>query len=220
MNRLSSACSSPAVSLWRHRGFPACRAFAVCTIGLLLCLCVVGLSSADGRKGGGQNLRIVIFKGDQLLALYQNRERLKSYRVCLGLEPVGPKKIVGDKRTPEGDYFICLKSTESKFHRFLGISYPGERDAQIAFEQGLISLDTRDSIIARVRLGEAPPWDTKLGGWVGIHGYPTDEYQRKWASLFFPKPHNWTDGCIALWNFEIEELFYTVPLGTRITILP
>jgi lipoprotein-anchoring transpeptidase ErfK/SrfK len=75
-------------------------------------------------------------------------------------------------------------------------------------------------IIQKVKQGEAPPWATKLGGWVGIHGYPTVDYYRRWASILFPKPWNWTDGCIALWNFEIEELFSRVKLGTPVKILP
>lgn len=166
------------------------------------------------------SLRIVIYKSRQLLDLYQGQVRIRTYRVCLGLEPWGPKRITGDRRTPEGEYFICLKTTASKFHRFLGISYPGETDAQAAFESGIISRATRDDIIRRARSGQAPPWDTKLGGWVGIHGYPTDDYKHTWISLLYPKPHNWTDGCIAMWNFEVEELFSAVTVGTPVTITP
>jgi len=166
------------------------------------------------------DVRIVIHKNDQILELHRNGSPVKSYRVCLGLDPQGPKRITGDRKTPEGEYFICYKSAESSFCRFLGISYPGEHDAQAAFESGLISLDSRDSIISRVRQRLAPPWNTKLGGWVGIHGYPTDPYQRRWISLLYPKPHNWTDGCIALWNFEIEDLFDQVTVGTPVSIEP
>lgn len=175
---------------------------------------------ADSRALLQEDLSLVILKGRQVLELRENGSRLKTYRVCLGLDPIGHKTSVGDKKTPEGTYFICLKSTESKFHRFLGISYPGEHDAQAAFEKGLISLDERNAILQKVRQGEAPPWDTKLGGWIGIHGYPTNEYYRRWASILFPKPQNWTDGCIALWNFEIDELFTIVGLGTPVRILP
>jgi murein L,D-transpeptidase YafK len=183
--------------------------------------CRAGTSAwAYQGRHGVNPLRIVIHKDSQLLRIVGKSGVLRTYRVCLGLNPRGAKKIVGDKKTPEGEYFICMKKTGSKFHRFLGISYPGEQDARRAFDKGLISLKSRNSIIEKVRRGETPPWNTKLGGWVGIHGYPTDEYRRLWASLFFPKPHNWTDGCIALWNFEIEELFRSVPVGTRVTILP
>jgi len=188
--------------------------------GLLFCGPFTHGVHADSHAAGRQKLSIVILKGPQLLELHENRSGVTTYRVCLGLDPVGPKTALGDKKTPEGEYFICLKSTESKFHRFLGISYPGPQDAQAAFEKGTISLDERDSILQKVRQGEAPPWDTKLGGWVGIHGYPTHEYYRRWASILFPKPWNWTDGCIALWNFEIDELFSRVQVGTPVKILP
>ncbi len=165
-------------------------------------------------------MRIVVLKSDQLLELHHNGSKVKTYRICLGLNPLGPKIKTGDRRTPEGEYFICMKNRASQFHLFMGLSYPSEHDAQVAFDNGLISLDTRNSIIEKIRRGEAPPWNTKLGGWVGIHGYPSAENDRRWISLLYPKPHNWTDGCIALWNFEIEELFSQVPLGTPVTILP
>jgi len=188
--------------------------------GMLICGPLSLGVRADNTAAEEQRLTVVILKGPQLLEVRENGSSVRTYRVCLGLDPVGPKRALGDKKTPEGDYFICLKSTESQFHRFLGISYPGAQDAQAAFEKGMISLDERDSIIRKVEQGEAPPWNTKLGGWVGIHGYPSVEYHRRWASILFPKPWNWTDGCIALWNFEIEELFSRVKLGTPVKILP
>lgn len=163
---------------------------------------------------------IIIMKSAQTLELRDNEGKIRKFRVCLGINPVGPKKITGDQKTPEGDYFICFKSTESSFYRFLGISYPGAADAQSAFEQGLISLNDRDSIINSAKSGKAPPWNTKLGGWVGIHGYPTEWFKRVWVILHYPKPHNWTDGCIAMWNFEVEELFSRVGIGTPVRILP
>jgi len=176
--------------------------------------------SSPAQEQSSRDLKLVIHKTGQVLRLYKKGNRIRSYRVCLGLEPEGAKRITGDYRTPEGDYFICFKNSTSKYHRFLGISYPGEQDARAAFEAGLIKPETRDAIINRVRTGQAPPWDTELGGWVGIHGYPTDEYKKIWIFLLYPKPHNWTDGCIALWDFEVEELYSMVPVGTPVTIVP
>ncbi|MGO9571783.1 MAG: L,D-transpeptidase family protein [Desulfomonilaceae bacterium] len=166
-----------------------------------------------------QPSKIVILKAKQLLELHQNGKTIRTYRICLGTNPLGSKRVVGDAKTPEGEYFICYKSAASRFHRFLGISYPGVADAQAAFENGLISLGKRDSIVGSLKSGKAP-WDTELGGWVGIHGYPTDEYERRWVTLLYPKPDNWTDGCIAMWNFEIEELFSKVSVGTPVVISP
>jgi murein L,D-transpeptidase YafK len=188
-----------------------------------ICIVLLSLSatvSTGTERTGGNDTNIVIRKSKQILELYQNGKRIKTYRVCLGLSPEGPKRITGDKKTPEGDYYICYKNTKSQFHRFLGLSYPGEEDAQTAFKEGLISLDKRNSIINTVKKGRKPPWNTKLGGWVGIHGYPSEENAARWVALLYPKPHNWTDGCIAMWNYEIEELFSLVPIGTPVTIVP
>lgn len=194
------------------------------TLGIILLSVAVLGSVGDSRSIGDWQRRggigIVVHKGRQVLELYLNGSKVRTYRVCLGLDPEGPKRVTGDRRTPEGNYVVCYKSQASRFHRFLGISYPSEDDVQMAFERGLISLDKRDTIIDRIRTGPRPPWNTELGGWVGIHGYPTDENHRRWVSLLYPKPHNWTDGCIAMWNFEVEELFSIVPLGTPITIVP
>jgi len=163
---------------------------------------------------------MVIYKSDQILDLYQSDRFVRSYKVCLGVDPVGPKRMTGDKKTPEGDYFICYKTESSKFCRFLGISYPNAADAMRAFEEGVISLDNRNLIMDADQKGRTPPWNTILGGWVGIHGYPTDFYMKKWSVLMYPKPHNWTDGCIAMWDFEIEELFSLVEVGTPVRIMP
>ncbi len=168
----------------------------------------------------GNNHRIVVQKADQTLDLYDGNLLVRRYRICLGQDPSGPKKITGDSKTPEGDYFICYKTESSKFCRFLGISYPSAEDAVRAFETGMISLDRRNRIMGSERNGETPPWNTILGGWVGIHGYPTDDYAKRWTVLLYPKPHNWTDGCIAMWDFEIQELFSLVDVGTPVHIRP
>ncbi len=187
---------------------------------VIVALLVGGESMAQTLPTDFSRDKIVISKSQQTLEFFRRGAPPKKYRVCLGLNPVGAKRMQGDSRTPEGDYFICYKSSASRFHRFLGISYPGVHDAQRAFEAGLICLDDRDMIIDRIRRGESPPWNTPLGGWVGIHGYPSNSYDGKWALLLYPKPHNWTDGCVALWNFEIEELFNSVTLKTPVRIDP
>jgi len=186
----------------------------------ILPFCLLQGAWAEDRSVPANGAKIVILKEQQLLQLHLNGALLKSYRICLGGNPLGPKRIMGDQKTPEGDYTICYKSESSRFHRFLGISYPSADDAQASFANGLISLDELHSLINTIRADKTPPWDTKVGGWVGIHGYPTNEYVRKWISLLYPKPHNWTDGCIAMWNFEIDELYSRVSVGTPVSIHP
>lgn len=177
-------------------------------------------SPVEGAQLPATDTRIVILKERQVLEVYSKGRKVRTYRVCLGVNPTGPKRVTGDQKTPEGDYFICYKSTSSRFHRFLGISYPSVADAHVSFQNGLISLDELHSIVNSIQSNGSPPWETKLGGWVGIHGYPTNDYHRTWVSLLFPKPDNWTDGCVAMWNFEIEELFSLVSVGTPVSIVP
>jgi murein L,D-transpeptidase YafK len=203
----------------RHHLLKSCFYLAgLVTLVVWLSLCAT--AGAGPLAVGEAHSKIVILKERQLLELQQNGKTVRTYRICLGTNPLGSKRVVGDSKTPEGEYFICYKSAASRFHRFLGISYPGIADAQAGFESGLISLSKRDSIVASLKSGKAPPWNTELGGWVGIHGYPTDEDDRKWVTLLYPKPDNWTDGCIAMWNFEIEELFSRVSVGTPVVISP
>ncbi len=164
--------------------------------------------------------RIVICKEARVLKLFENGKQTHQYNICLGTNPRGPKAYSGDGKTPEGEYSICFKNAASQYHRFLGISYPGIKDAEAALQEGLITKEELGRITKSANSGAIPPWGTKLGGWVGIHGYPQLEPKRIWMSLLHPKPDNWTDGCIAMWTTEIEELFPKTPLGTKVIITP
>ncbi len=166
-----------------------------------------------------KDTKIVIRKGPQTLELFKKGRLVKKYRVCLGVS-YGHKQITGDCRTPEGNYYVCYKSRKSDYHLFMGLSYPGIKDAEIGYKRGLITKGQKDKIIRRIKLGKKPPWNTKLGGWIGIHGYPTDLQKEIWTVIYYPKPHNWTEGCIAMWSDEIKELFSMAPIGTPVEILP
>jgi murein L,D-transpeptidase YafK len=136
---------------------------------------------------------IVVEKGLRTLTLYSNGFRVKTYFVALGKQPVGDKQRIGDNRTPEGVYRIDAKNPQSKFHKALHISYP---DA---------------SHIARANaLGVAP------GGDIMIHGLP-----RQFADLGQEhRTYDWTEGCIAVTNAEIEEIWRAIPMGAVIEIRP
>jgi murein L,D-transpeptidase YafK len=185
-----------------------------------ICLTLVILTTSASGGSSGSGTRLVIKKGPQTLEVFKKGRLVKKYRVCLGVSPYGHKTITGDQKTPEGDYFICYKSRKSKYDLFMGLSYPGVADAKAGFEKGLITKGQMESIINRVRAGRKPPWNTKLGGWVGIHGYPTKLQNKIWTVLYYPKPHNWTDGCIAMWSDEIEELYEMTPIGSKVRIAP
>jgi len=137
--------------------------------------------------------KVLVIKSKRLLILLRNGEILKAYKVALGKHPDGHKTNAGDRKTPEGSYVLDSRKTESKFHKAIHISYPNEKD-----------------ILEAQKLG------VSAGGAIMIHGLPDNlaslgKDHRKW---------DWTDGCIAVTNSEIEEIWRLVPDGTPIQIKP
>ena len=137
--------------------------------------------------------RIVVVKTDRTMALIRNGKTLKAYKVALSREPVGPKEQEGDHRVPEGLYVIDSKNPHSRFHLALHISYPNSAD--------------------RARAGKL---GVKPGGNIEIHGLGTTY---GWVGSL-QRQIDWTDGCIAVTNSEIEEIWNLVPVGTPLEIRP
>ena len=150
--------------------------------------------------------RIVVRKLDRRLEVFDGDKRVRSYNVVLGFRSSGDKEVEGDGRTPEGDFYVFTKNPESKFHLSLGISYPGLEDAERGLKQNFISQAEYDEITAAIAEKRMPLQKTKLGGEIYIHGGGT-------AS-------DWTDGCVALDNSEMTELFEAIPVGAKVTIMP
>jgi murein L,D-transpeptidase YafK len=136
---------------------------------------------------------IVVFKQKHEMCVYKHKELLKVYKVALGLQPSGAKQYEGDMRTPEGLYFINNKNEHSLYHKSLGISYPAAKDRAIA-----------------KKLGRRPGGDIKIHGLPNGHGYVGELHRLK----------DWTHGCIALTDEEIDELYAHVAVGTPVNILP
>lgn len=164
-------------------------------------LCSLSLHAANIEKP-----RIEVFKAKRELRVYAGDQRIKTYRIALGSNPVPRKLRQGDRATPEGSYFISYKNPRSKFHLSLAISYPNAGDAKRGLKSGLISRAEYKAIVQAAANQETPPWTTKLGGEVFVHG--------KGSST------DWTWGCIALNDADIEELYGLVPARTPITIHP
>lgn len=136
---------------------------------------------------------VVVIKSKRVLMLMQNGEILKSYRIALGGNPAGHKMKAGDKKTPEGSYVIDSRNPNSSFHLSLRISYPSRADVQRAED-----------------LGVSP------GGSIMIHGL-----KPQFAHLGkLHREKDWTEGCIAVTDKEIEEIWRLVPDGTPIVIKP
>lgn len=132
---------------------------------------------------------LVIDKSERTLAAFSNGRLLARFTgIKLGASPNGHKSFEGDERTPEGDYRIDRRNGQSRFHLSLRISYPD-----------------------RVDRGAARAIGRQPGGDIFIHGQPGQ-------SPFVRLPWDWTDGCIAVSNAEMDRLWSMVPTGTRVTI--
>jgi murein L,D-transpeptidase YafK len=137
--------------------------------------------------------KVVVIKKERLMELYKNGEIVKTYRVALGRRPEGPKVCAGDDRTPEGTYYLNWRNAHSRFHRSLHISYPNAEDR-----------------LRAKALGLSPGSD------IMIHGLPKGYGDvGEWQSIV-----DWTKGCIAVSNPEIDEIWKLVPDGTPIIIKP
>jgi murein L,D-transpeptidase YafK len=137
--------------------------------------------------------RIVVEKSARTMKLMLGSEILKTYKVALSREPVGAKEREGDHRVPEGHYVIGSKNSHSRFHLALHISYPNPADREKARTLGV-----------------------RPGGDIEIHGLGS---KYGWVGSLHLQTI-WTDGCIAVTNSEIEEIWPLVPVGTPLEIRP
>jgi murein L,D-transpeptidase YafK len=140
--------------------------------------------------------RVLVIKSERRLFLFRDGRALASYRIALGGNPVGPKIFEGDGRTPEGAYVLADRNENSRFHRSIRISYPSPADRQRAWKYG------------------GPP-----GGDIMIHGQPGPG-NRSALKRIALAPSSWTDGCIAVDNAAMDQIWAAVDDGTPIEILP
>lgn len=150
--------------------------------------------------------RILVKKAERRLFLYDGNKLVRTYRVGLGLSPTGDKVRQGDRRTPEGDFYIFTRNDKSAFYLSLGVSYPNETHTNRGLRDGLISKSQHDAIMRALKLKKTPPQNTALGGDIYIHGHGASS--------------DWTWGCVALEDTDIRELFNAATVGTPVTILP
>lgn len=139
--------------------------------------------------------RVLVDKSDRKLYLMRNGRSFREYRVALGKQPTGHKQQAGDSRTPEGVYTIDWRNPRSRYYKALHISYPNQSDLMRAEQRGV-----------------------DAGGMIMIHG---EHYVPAFKQLYRrARSANWTDGCIALHNEEIDEIWLAVQDGTPIEIRP
>lgn len=145
-----------------------------------------------------------IYKSQRRLDFLQEEALVRSFKISLGFSPEGQKIRDGDGRTPEGSYYICTKNPASKFTLFLGISYPNIEDGRRGLEAGILSEGEFEAIKEAIKNRKRPPWETPLGGKLGIHGMGT--------------AIDWTAGCIALEDEDIRWLWERTELGDVVEI--
>ena len=161
---------------------------------LVLALALLATAAAANAGDAAPRAdRVVIEKARRTLTVYAGETRLARFYVALGKAPVGPKQCRGDNRTPEGLYYVSGRKEKSDFYRALRLSYPSERDVERAREAGC-----------------------DPGGDIMIHGLKED-----WGiASKLHRRTDWTKGCVAVTNEEIEQLWTLLPDGVAVEIRP
>ena len=152
-------------------------------------------SAVSNHIAGGVMMadKILVRKSERRLYLLRHGEVLRSFRVALGLRPQGHKQEEGDYRTPEGDYKLIRRNARSDFFLSMEISYPNPNDLARAQRQGI-----------------------RPGGAIMLHGWPNSP--RKMPDYY--NTADWTDGCIAVTNSDMVEIWLMTPIETPIEIRP
>lgn len=158
------------------------------------------------------NIWIHISKADRRLSLYRGPRLVDVFKIDVGYNTFADKKKRGSPeerdhwRTPEGTFYVVDKKPQSEFYKALLLNYPTTADAERGLKQGLISQDQYKSIVQAQQQRRMPPMGTKLGGWIEIHGEGTGGAT------------NWTQGCVAVRNPIMDELWVDVQVGTPVLI--
>ena len=134
---------------------------------------------------------VIVNKSERNIVLYKKGEELNRFSISLGFEPVGTKIKKGDGKTPEGLYFIEEKLSKSSFYLALKISYPNSWDIRRALEM-----------------------DVHPGGQIMIHGLPSNGYDSNYHNTL----NDWTEGCVAVSNEEMNYLWKNIHIGTPVLI--
>jgi murein L,D-transpeptidase YafK len=151
---------------------------------LLMPTCAFAIEKAD---------KVLVVKSESKLYLMKNEKIIGEFKAAFGANPEGHKQQEGDERTPEGDYILDYKKSDSAFYKAIHISYPNEMDKKRAKEAGV-----------------------NPGGLIMIHGQKNGLGWLAWVNQNF----NWTDGCVAVSNNDMDKVWESVNVGTPIEIKP
>lgn len=177
------------------------RGFAVLLAALTVAglLAVVPVSQAPKSSWTAQ-----VFKEERRLVLRKNGKEVKRFPIALG-DPVGDKEVMGDRRTPLGAFYVCDKAP-SHFYKWIGLSYPNLEDAWRGRYEGKITWVEFWCLRVENLNQRIPYAGSALGGAVGIHGGGSQR--------------DWTLGCVALDNDDVDVLYRSLPVGSQVEIFP
>jgi len=162
-----------------------------------------------------ERIELVIDRSEHSLQVQKNGATLKTFKVAFGNGGRKAKLRQGDHRTPLGTYRIRVIRSSDSFHLFVQLNYPNVKDAIRGLDNNVITKAQYNAILDAHIESRLPPQNTALGGQIGIHGIGNETEEKIEIHDFI----DWTKGCIAMRNHEIEELSRFIEIGTRVRIV-
>ncbi len=184
------------------------------TICLALIIAGAAIQGVWAVNAGHHDYELEIIKSERMLLLKRGAKIEKVFRMASGRGGPGDKHYRGDHRTPVGTYRVVKIKRSSRFHTFLQLNYPNVKDAFYGLRDRMISEYDFDRIVSAQKYHKIPPQNTALGGAIGIHGIGAPTPQK----FDIHQNVNWTQGCIALTNEQIDTLRKYVGVGTKVVI--
>jgi len=175
-------------------------------------LLAVALIPFVGSTWASEDRWIRIDTAAHTLSVFRGQGLDRTYpRVALGRSGAANERKSGDGVTPKGEFRIVWINRSSAFDVFFGLNFPNEEHIERAYQRHMIDIDTYYVLRTALAEGRLPPQDTPLGGTIGIHGLGMGD-------VSIHRKFDWTKGCVALTNEEIEQLAQWVQVGTRVVI--
>lgn len=179
---------------------------------LLLFVCLLPAPSPASGAGLQSEAWLLIDTGKLTLTVMRGEHaQMTLHNIAIGRFGASREKRRGDNTTPLGRFRVTRIERDSGFHRFIRLDYPGAEHAQLAYEEGVISGRELQAIRDAHRRGKSPPQNTALGGNIGIHGLGQGD-----AGLH--QTMNWTRGCVALTDQQVDSLLPWTRIGTTVEI--
>lgn len=194
------------LSFWNR--FSGLRATSIVSFVASLTLCFLSISPLFASTAP----EILIDTADQTLTIVAEGEVQHVFEnISVGRGGTSLNRLEGDGSTPLGEFRIAWVNKKSRYHRFFGIDFPNHEHAERALRKNIIDIETYYDIRRALLRGDVPPQDTPLGGYIGIHGVGQGNEE-------VHEGFNWTQGCVALTNHQMDELSQWIEIGTRVMI--